>query len=560
MKRCLIFGVLLWMFGSVPYLQADSLQDLARDFWARRANEQPVSSDDIARIERPADWVPEWSATSVEKYRGELNGFEARWNKLDMSRAPIPEQVDYRLMGSALARVRWELDRTRMWQRNPEFYVQQTVGAYFNFLLLQPPPFDATCSRQIVAVLQSIPNTLQAAKQNLTQPAAPFAQLAIRELDEIGPRLQKSANALKPLLDAQAAGQLEAAISAAGSALESYRRWLTERLPSMSRETAVGRENYEFFLHEVALLPFTPRQLLEMGQQEWARSVASQVYEEHRNGGAPELHMFSDETQEIEREKVDELAMRKFLESKQILTVPAWVKHYSYASTPTYLDPLSDFGELDDLTGPSRLEQNGIRYIVPPGPSLGYFASTQAKDPRGLIAHEGVPGHYFQLVLGWKNADPIRQHYYDSGANEGIGFYAEEMMLHAGLFDDSPRSREFIWNFMRLRALRVEVDVKLALGEFSIEQAAKYLMETVPMDAKTANGEAAFFAATPGQAISYQIGKIQIYRFLADAQRQRGKKFDLRAFHDFLWQNGNVPIALQRWELLGLADEVAKKP
>jgi len=368
--------------------------------------------------------------------------------------------------------------------------------------------------------------------------------------------MQKSASALGPQLGAASLQQLGLATTEASVALEQYRQWLVQRLPTMTKDTAAGRENYEFFLREVALLPFTPEDLLAMGRQEWARSVASQVYEEHRNATVPELPMFSDESQEIEREKTDEVAVRKFLASKQILSVPEWMAHYVYLPTPDYLEPLTSLGELDDFTGPNRLRDNGIRYITPPGKQLGYFAATQARDPRGLIVHEGVPGHYFQLALGWKNENVIRRHYYDSGANEGIGFYAEEMMMHAGLFDDSPRSREFIWNFMRLRALRVEVDVKLALGEFSIEQGAKYLRETVPMDEQTANAEAAFFASTPGQAISYQVGKIQIFRFLADAQRQERKKFDLQAFHDFLWQNGNVPIALQRWELLGLRDEL----
>src|SRR5205085_7216955 len=128
----------------------------------------------------------------------------------------------------------------------------------------------------------------------------------------------------------------------------------------------------------------------------------------------------------------------------------------------------------------------------------------------------GIPGHYFQLCLSWKHEDPIRRHYYDSGANEGIGFYAEEMMLQAGLFDDSPHTREIIYNFMRLRALRVEVDVKLALGEFTLEQAANYLQETVLMDKATALDEASLFASTPGQAISYQIGKLQVVNLLAD--------------------------------------------
>src|SRR5207249_10608248 len=221
-----------------------------------------------------------------------------------------------------------------------------------------------------------------------------------------------------------------------------------------------------------------------------------------------------------------------------------------------YLEPLSSIGEDDDFTGPTHLKENGIRYIAPPSPSLGYFPLTTAKDPRGIIVHEGVPGHYFQMLLSWANPDPVRRHYYDSSANEGIGFYAEEMMLHAGLFDNSPRSREIIWNFMRLRALRVEVDVKLALGEFTIEQAAEYLQNTVPMDAHTAHAEAAFFASIPGQAISYQIGKLQINKFLADAQRQKKNEFSLRSFHDFLWQNGNVPIILQRWGYLGLKDEI----
>ena len=128
-------------------------------------------------------------------------------------------------------------------------------------------------------------------------------------------------------------------------------------------------------------------------------------------------------------------------------------------------------------------------------------------------------------------------------------------MLQAGLFDDSPHTREIIYNFMRLRALRVEVDVKLALGQFTLDQAAKYLEQKVPMDSVTARQEAIAFSTGPGQAITYQIGKLQIMKFLADARLQQGEKFNLRAFHDFVWKNGNVPIALQRWEYLGRSED-----
>jgi uncharacterized protein (DUF885 family) len=241
---------------------------------------------------------------------------------------------------------------------------------------------------------------------------------------------------------------------------------------------------------------------------------------------------------------------------QKILSVPEWLHHYQNLLLPDYLEPFQDLGVTDDLTGPSRLDQDGTSYIRKPRPDLGFFYLSTARDPRPILVHEGVPGHYFQLCLGWHNSDPIRRHYYDSNANEGIGFYAEEMMLQAGLFDDNAHTRETIYSFMRLRALRVEVDVKLALGEFTLQQAADYLEKTVPMDRATALEEASMFASTPGQAISYQIGKLQIVRLLADTRRAQGAAFSMLTFNDFIWNNGNVPLSLQRWELLQDSSDV----
>jgi hypothetical protein len=314
-------------------------------------------------------------------------------------------------------------------------------------------------------------------------------------------------------------------------------------------------------LGNVALIPFSPEELLAMGKQEWDRAVAFEAFEKNRDKNVPPLKIATDINSWIKDAADKELQIRKFLEERGILTVPGWVQHYTLQATPEYLAALG-FTENDDFTSPSRLRENCIRYVPEPSEKLGYFWRATAMDTRPITVHEGIPGHYFQLCLSWKNEDPIRRHYYDSGANEGIGFYAEEMMLQAGLFDDSPHTREIIYNFMRLRALRVEVDVKLALGQFTLEQAAKYLQEKVPMDAQTARQEAIAFSTGPGQAITYQIGKLQILKFLADARMQQGDKFNLHAFHDFLWENGNVPIALQEWEYLGNSDisAGARKP
>jgi uncharacterized protein (DUF885 family) len=126
------------------------------------------------------------------------------------------------------------------------------------------------------------------------------------------------------------------------------------------------------------------------------------------------------------------------------------------------------------------------------------------------------------------------------------------------LFAFSPQSRELVYQFMRLRALRVEVDIRLATGDFTIEEAGDYLARTVPMDRETATQEATFFAGSPGQGISYQVGKLQILRFLADARLDQGESFSLRRFHDYLMANGNLPISLQRWEYLNREDDIQR--
>ena len=555
MRRLLVALVLLTSLGFAQ-TKAASLDQLASDFWTWRAKYRPFSFDDIPRMEH-AGGVRDWSAAAVAQQRTDLAEFEGRWKAISTDEWPVSKKVDYRLIGSALARVRWELDVNPRWQRDPTFYIEQTVVA-LQEALMPPPPFSEERSREIMARTENIPSILEQARVNL-KAVAPFAQLAIESLSDIDVRFSRVERGVSPLLtnDDQRA-RFHAAMPKATRALVEYREWLKQNLPSMRPDFALGAKAYEFFLQRVALLPYTPEQLLTMARQDFDRVLAMESYERQRNLGAPELTLPATSEEEIARMAKADASIRRYLVAHEILTVPADLPHWTMRLAPDYVAAFDGFGELDDFTGPSRLNQDGTRWLLPPAGELPYFNKAYAQDPRTTGVHEGVPGHFFQLSLAWRNPDAIRRQYYDSGANEGIGFYAEEMMLQAGLYDDSPRSREIIHSFARLRALRVEVDVKLALGEFSIAQAAEYLARTVPMDRKTAEGEAASFASAPGLAIAYEIGNLQIERLLAERRLQQGDKFSLREFHDYVWSNGNVPLALQRWELLGLDDDIKK--
>lgn len=554
-------SLLFWLLVSIPATALaqghQALQDLAAEFFSWRAITQPASGDDIPRVERPDGWTPDFSPATLENSKARYAEFKSRLAALPREGRTRADSIDHLLLRSAIERINWELNVLRMPYRDPGFYVHQTLGAVYELLLVHSPMTEKR-ARNIILRLKSIPATVEHAKQNLTDPVAPFADIALRSLRQVRRRLTETASALKSLIPKSMHQDLDGATVAAATALEDYARWLQERRSAMSFEFSVGREAYLYFLKKIALIPYTPEELLLMGRLEWNRSVAFDTYEQMRNADVPKPELFRSAAEQIEQSRKDELAIRRLLEEKNIMSVPDWVRHYRNEKLPPHVAPLAFMGVADDLTSETRLNEDGVSYIAEPSPDLSFFRLASAQDPRPIIVHEGIPGHYFQLVRSWANPDPIRRRYIDSGANEGIGFYVEELMLQFGLFDDRPHTREIIYRFMRLRALRVDVDINLGLGNYDIEAAGRYLASTVPMDVATATQEAGFFARTPGQAISYQIGKLQILQLIADARLKLGENFSLRAYHDYMMENGNVPIALQRWEFLGLTDEVEK--
>lgn len=527
------------------------LEKLAEEFWTWRIATVPDDGDDVPRVERPPGWLPDWSAGAIADRRRTLAELTTRYRELDLSAEPVGVQVDGRLLGSALAKVHWELELIRGWQRNPGFYVEQSLVPVYN-LLLQPPPFDERRAVAIIERLRHVPVVLQQAREHLAEHAgAQFVRCALRLLSEVDGCLDRAMVALGPELPERQAGELPEATRVAAEAVAGYRDWLTERLPSWGDVEPVGAESLAYFLHRVALLPYPAHHLRELGRQEWHRAVATEAVlrRRHRDATAPALP--PDTAALVAKQVHEEYCVRGFYVYKGLLSQPDTLRHYKFAERPAYLAELSWLGVCDDLTGPSRVDDDAFRYVTQPRHDLPYFDAAAAADPRTAIVHEGV--HAQQLALSWKHENPARRRFYDSVPNEGIAFYNEELVLLAGLFDDAPASAVWVANAMRLRALRVEVDLALALGELTIEQAADRLAEQVPMDRTTAWEEAVMFAGHPGQALSYTIGKLQIMDLLTAAS---GDRFDLREFHDRLWREGNVPLALQRWELLGMRDHL----
>ena len=310
------------------------------------------------------------------------------------------------------------------------------------------------------------------------------------ELDGIAGRVEACA-ALARIAPA-AAAELASAAAAASGALEQFGGWLAAQLADLPPAVPVGRERYEWFLREVACVPLAVTEIASIGRREYERAAWLELLHATRNRDVPVPPLPADAGQQVRAQARDEAAVRAFYAGRGLLSQPESLRHYLTLPLPDYLEPLLFLGVADELTGPGRLNEDGVAYVPPPGPGLPYFRAANARDPRAGILHEGA--HYQQLALAWRNPRPVRRHYYDSGANEGIAFYNEEMMLVSGLVDDAPHTRTVLCNFMRLRALRVTTDVGLATGALSIADAAADLVARVPMDEATAREEAAFFA------------------------------------------------------------------
>jgi hypothetical protein len=411
-RRVPFLLLILVLAGGAPVVAgADPLDDLARDVWAWRAATQPSSGDAIPQHRPAVELAARLVAGAVASRRAALlRTYTRRHQAIVTTSWPVARQVDYRLIGSLLARVRWELDGAPAWRRDPAFYIQQALGPVFD-VLLPPPPVGPARADLVLARLAHVPVIVGQARQNLDDTRAPFARLAIDTLGDIDTRLATLARELDTAAPSHR-GRFAAPAATAAAALVDLRRWLEARVAAMPGDTTVGRDAYVAFLREVALVPFTPEEIVAMGRQEWERAVAFEALEQGRNRALPQMAIFPDADAQVTTSAAQERDIRAFLEREGLLTVPPWLGHYSTCCC-RILAPIAFLGVTDDLTGPSRLSDNGYSYIRAPRPDLAFtlLHARSAADHRT----KGCPATT-QLAIAWAHENPIRRHYYDSGA------------------------------------------------------------------------------------------------------------------------------------------------
>jgi uncharacterized protein (DUF885 family) len=139
---------------------------------------------------------------------------------------------------------------------------------------------------------------------------------------------------------------------------------------------------------------------------------------------------------------------------------------------------------------------------------------------------------------------------------EGWGLYSERLADEMGLYT-SDVARLGMLSFDALRACRLVVDTGMHHFGWSRARAVDFMRRhTATTEANVAN-EIDRYIAWPGQALGYMIGRREIGRLRAEAQRRLGARFDIRAFHGTVLGNGAVPLGVLQQIVLRWIDTAA---
>ncbi|NNF16415.1 MAG: DUF885 family protein [Gammaproteobacteria bacterium] len=489
---------------------------------------------------KPVVAHPDYSTQAIKTRRAEIHDFHARLDTLAVHQWSVAQQAEFLAVRARIDQEHFRVNVTRPWARDPGFYVDRILRLTFAEL-----PLAGEALSKLQAQLAAVPALMSEAPKNLTDVAADYADLALFNLstaDGVGHgfpyRATPPAGVIgwyEDLLVRASKQQpvLRDAIIEAKTAIENFNTWLRDHRSVMTGKAGVGRDNFNWYLKHVKLLPYTTDQIVVLGERELDRLWSVYALERHRNRNLPEIALPSSAEEYQRRIEQTDRHIRRFLVDEEIITIPEYI---------------------------GDLETNVPWIVRDKGPN--FWEQIQYRNPTPDHLHAVIPGHRFDAVVERQNPHPIRGQLTDGVRTEGWGVYLEEAMIHAGLLDDleiGPRVRELIYLFGIFRAARMPVDVWLQQNEMTVSQAVDYWVERVPyLDPDVARVDAEIYLRRPpGYGLGYMTGMIQMQALLAERKRQLKDDFNLRNFHDTLMNAGRLPLALLRWEMTGLDNEIA---
>ncbi len=530
--RPLAFLSLLFALAAPAGLHAQPASthaDLVELFFAWRDFHAPAMTDGI----------PDYSAEAMTRQHRALLTWQQRLAAVDTTGWPVAHQIDWYLVRAEMNGLDFAHRVKQPWARDPAFYVwfypsptdvPEREGPNIHGAIELPNyarPLAAGDAAEIAARLRHAPAVFAQARTTLTGTARDLWVTGARSIREQSADLDSFAETV-----AGAHPDLAAAAREAQAASDEFAAWLEAQADAKTGTSGVGKDNYTWNLRHVHLLPYMWEDEVLLMQRELARSHAALRLEEHRNRDLPKLSHIGDAAtfDRLLNEAVTEYMA--FLAEEEILPMKP------------YMD-----AALRERIG-AFYSTDGLR---------GFFDEITYRDPLVMRTHHY---HWFDLarMRDEPHPSPIRRtpllyNIFD-GRAEGMATGMEEMMMHAGLFNDRPRARELVWILLAQRAARGLGGLYQHGLEMTLDEAAHFASKwtpwgLLPADGGTIQHEEQFYLQQPAYGTSYVIGKIEIEKLLAEYARQREGRFVLSEFMDAFNASGVIPVSLIYWEMTG---------
>ncbi len=508
--------------------------------------------EDWRAFESPprVDGAPDYTRAGFEQRHSGYLALRERLESFDIDAWPIAEQVDWHLVRAEMNGYDFNQRVLKPWARDPAFYdsiwmsrsdVPAHEGPTHHAVVevwTYEFPLSSTERQRLIDELSAIPPLFAQARGNLTGNARDLWVTGIRDIQRELSELQ----ALRDLIGSSIDDALDAKIADVEVATRELVSWLEAQAPSKTGPSGIGKDNYTWYQQNVHLVPLTWEDEVRLLQRELDRAWSSLKLEEQRNRHLPPMKAASSpaEYNAMASDAVDRIM--NFLRDKDIVTVTDYMRPALEAHKGEFVD---------------EKRRN-------------FFLITAHYDPAPLFTHFW---HWFELARMdlEPHPSPVRQgallyNIFDS-RNEGTATGVEEMFMHAGLYDDSPRSRELVWILLAQRAARGLGSLYAHANEMTMEEAGGVHMAGTPRGWMRTEKELLIFEQhlylrQPGYGTSYVTGKYLLERTLADYAKlveARGETFRLREFFDRLNAIDSIPISLARWEMTGMDNDVNRE-
>lgn len=461
---------------------------------------------------------------------------------IDKTNWSVENKIDWMLVWAEMNGYDFNHNILKPWERDPAYYkaiwmYRSDVPAHegpknhgitevwqYNF------PLSSSDKVKFITDLKIIPALNKQAKQNLKGNAKDLWIAGIRDIKNQVNDLES----IKVKEGVKTDLELISTIDDAIKSTNEFVQWLTSESKAKTGPSGIGKENYTWYLQNVHLVPLTWEDEVIILKRELARAWTALKLEEHRNRKLPKLNAANSKEDYNKMAEASAVSLMEFLEEQNIITVKPYFE-------PALREHLGEFI---------------------PEEKRNFFSIGQHYDARPLYSHFY---HWFELARmdiephkSEIRRKPLLYNIFDS-RNEGTATAVEELFMQAGLYNDSPRTKEIVYIMIAQRAARGLGSLYAHANEMTMEEAGGVHSAYTPRGWMKTEKELLIFEQhlylrQPGYGTSYITGKYLLENALADyarLQELKGKEFILKDFFDTLNNIGSIPISLSHWEMTG---------